>query len=172
VRIGLSGIDLQPTRTASRGVPIQRLESSAKDASLPRCTVEVRIVRHTQWHTLLAPQGALLFTNIKRGNPYRVWLEYLANWTLTERDEGEIQRCCSEAQVPPSALHIQPDGTGLALVVTCQRRTTHLRSVAAFLGIVLPESNVRLTRDAAQESRLFRNELANRTGCRRENRRA
>jgi SAM-dependent methyltransferase len=77
-------------------------------------------VKHI-WHTLLAPQGTLLFTNIKQGNPYRVWLEYLANWTLTERDERGIQRCCAEADVPLRAVHIQSDGTGLALLVTCQR---------------------------------------------------
>jgi SAM-dependent methyltransferase len=73
------------------------------------------------WHTLLAPQGELIFTNIKRGNPFRVWLEYLANWDLQERDEGEILRCCAEADIPKSMVQIQSDGTGLALLIKCQR---------------------------------------------------
>jgi hypothetical protein len=73
------------------------------------------------WHTLLAPGGEFVFTNIKRGNVFRVWLEYLANWELRERDETEILRCCAEADIPMSAVHIQADGTGLALLIKCQR---------------------------------------------------
>src|SRR5262245_56282520 len=63
------------------------------------------------WHTLLAPGGDLVFTNIKRGNPFRVWLEYLANWELTERDENDVIRCCAEAEIPQSAVQIRLDGT-------------------------------------------------------------
>jgi extracellular factor (EF) 3-hydroxypalmitic acid methyl ester biosynthesis protein len=73
------------------------------------------------WHTLLAPGGELIFTNIKRGNVFRVWLEYLGNWELRERDETEILQCCAEADIPISAVQIQVDQTGLALLVKCQR---------------------------------------------------
>jgi extracellular factor (EF) 3-hydroxypalmitic acid methyl ester biosynthesis protein len=73
------------------------------------------------WHTLLAPQGELVFTNIKRGNPYRVWLEYFGNWNLTERDESEVVRSCTEGGIPKSAIKVQLDETGLTLMVTCQR---------------------------------------------------
>jgi SAM-dependent methyltransferase len=73
------------------------------------------------WHTLLAPRGEFVFTNIKRGNVFRVWIEYLANWQLRERDEADILRCCAEADIPASAIQIRADGTGLALLVKCQR---------------------------------------------------
>ena len=73
------------------------------------------------WRTLLAPHGELVFTNIKRGNPSRAWLEYLANWELTERDESDVLRCCTEAGIPTPAVRIQLDETGLALLVKCQR---------------------------------------------------
>jgi SAM-dependent methyltransferase len=73
------------------------------------------------WHTLLAPGGEFVFTNIKRGNVFRVWIEYLVNWELRERDETEILRCCAEADIPTSAVQIQVDQTGLALLVKCQR---------------------------------------------------
>jgi SAM-dependent methyltransferase len=76
------------------------------------------------WHTLLAPGGNLIFTNIKRGNPFRAWLEYLGNWELTERDESDIRRCCVEADIPQSAVQIQLDRTGLALLVNCEYRQT------------------------------------------------
>jgi extracellular factor (EF) 3-hydroxypalmitic acid methyl ester biosynthesis protein len=73
------------------------------------------------WQTLLAPNGSLIFTNIKRGNPFRVWLEYLTNWELTERDEHDILARCFESGIPPSSVRIEPDQTGLALLVTCER---------------------------------------------------
>jgi SAM-dependent methyltransferase len=72
-------------------------------------------------HTLLAPGGELIFTNIKRGNPFRVWLEYCGNWDLQERDERDILRSCAEAGIPNSAVRIQLDDTGLALLVKCAR---------------------------------------------------
>ena len=73
------------------------------------------------WHTLLASRGEILFTNIRRGNPYRVWLEYLANWELKERDESDILRCCADADIPTAAVRLTTDGTELALLVTCVR---------------------------------------------------
>jgi ubiquinone/menaquinone biosynthesis C-methylase UbiE len=39
---------------------------------------------------LLASGGTFLFTNIARGNPYRVLMEYGANWTLIERSEEQV----------------------------------------------------------------------------------
>jgi extracellular factor (EF) 3-hydroxypalmitic acid methyl ester biosynthesis protein len=73
------------------------------------------------WQTLVASKGSLVFTNIKRGNPFRVWLEYLVNWVLTERDERDIVARCSEAEIPLSSVFIEPDHTGLALLVNCER---------------------------------------------------
>jgi len=81
----------------------------------------VTLTARNIWHTLLAPGGELVFTNIKRGNPFRVWLEYLGNWELRERDENDVLRCCTEGDIPKSALQIQLDGTGLALLVKCKR---------------------------------------------------
>ena len=66
--------------------------------------------------TLLSPGGRLVFTNIAAGNPFRVWLEYLANWTLIERSEDDIRRLCAGAGL--GAPLIERDATGLALVVS------------------------------------------------------
>jgi extracellular factor (EF) 3-hydroxypalmitic acid methyl ester biosynthesis protein len=73
------------------------------------------------WQMLLTPKGSLVFTNIKRGNPFRVWLEYLANWELIERDEQDVLARCRESEIPLSSVRIERDLTGLALLVTCQR---------------------------------------------------
>jgi extracellular factor (EF) 3-hydroxypalmitic acid methyl ester biosynthesis protein len=70
------------------------------------------------WSSLLAPDGEVIFTNVVRGNPYRVWLEYLANWELIERDEDDIRRCCLAAGMPMPALNIERDATGLAMLVS------------------------------------------------------
>ena len=90
--------------------------------SLSSGTGWVTLSARNIWHTLLAPKGEFVFTNIKRGNTFRVWLEYLANWELRERDEADVVRCCTQAGIPSSAIHTQEDGTGLALLIKCGRR--------------------------------------------------
>jgi hypothetical protein len=70
--------------------------------------------------TLLSHEGRLVFTNIAAGNPFRVWIEYLANWTLIERSEDDVRRLCEEAGF--SAPLIERDATGLAMVVSVTAR--------------------------------------------------
>jgi ubiquinone/menaquinone biosynthesis C-methylase UbiE len=60
--------------------------------------------------------GRLVFTNIATGNPFRVWLEYLANWTLIERSEDDLRRLCAGAGLAPP--RIEREATGLALLAT------------------------------------------------------
>ena len=66
--------------------------------------------------TLLAPGGRLVFTNIASGNPFRVWLEYLANWTLIERTAADVRRLCTDAEL--ETVRIERDATGLAFLIT------------------------------------------------------
>jgi extracellular factor (EF) 3-hydroxypalmitic acid methyl ester biosynthesis protein len=77
-------------------------------------------LRHI-WESLLAVDGEVIFTNVVRGNPFRVWLEYLANWELIERDEADVRRCGLAAGMPADALSIERDGTGLAMLVSATR---------------------------------------------------
>ena len=65
---------------------------------------------------LLARGGRLVFTNIAAGNPFRVWLEYLANWTLIERSDDDIRRLCADAGLDRPS--VEREATGLALVAT------------------------------------------------------
>lgn len=68
----------------------------------------------SQLGSLLAPGGRLCFTNIATGNPDRVWLEYIAGWSLIERDEQNLQSLVQESALPgKAALHIERDPTGL-----------------------------------------------------------
>jgi extracellular factor (EF) 3-hydroxypalmitic acid methyl ester biosynthesis protein len=75
----------------------------------------VELVVSEVWRKFLKPGGKLFFTNIASGNPYRVWMEYLADWTLIERDEPLIERLCVVAQ--PGSVMVARDETKLALLV-------------------------------------------------------
>jgi extracellular factor (EF) 3-hydroxypalmitic acid methyl ester biosynthesis protein len=74
----------------------------------------------TIWRLLLAPGGTIVFTNIATGNPFRVWLENLADWRLIERSEADIHRLCNDAGVGPH-VHLERDSTGLAILVTIRK---------------------------------------------------
>jgi extracellular factor (EF) 3-hydroxypalmitic acid methyl ester biosynthesis protein len=72
------------------------------------------------WKDLLAPGGRIVFTNIARGNPFRVWIEYLAEWRLIERSEEDIRRVCEAAQIPAAPTLVR-DATTLAIVATLRK---------------------------------------------------
>lgn len=80
----------------------------------------VALTLRTAWRSLLAPGGRIVFTNIARGNPFRLWLEYLAEWRLIERSDDDIERICGEAGIA-SPVTLQRDSTGLATLGTVQR---------------------------------------------------
>jgi SAM-dependent methyltransferase len=64
----------------------------------------------------LLPGGRLLFSNIATGNPFRPWIEYLADWTLIERDEAAVVRLLAEAGFATDTVRVSRDSTGLALI--------------------------------------------------------
>ena len=75
---------------------------------------------HESWHELLAPDGRILFTNIGRGNPFRVWLEYLADWRLIERSEADLIALCRAAEIPVEPVLVR-DATGLSIVAMLRK---------------------------------------------------
>ena len=72
------------------------------------------------WRSLLAPGGRIVFTNIARGNPFRVWIEYMADWRLIERSEEDIATICREAGIPVVPTMVR-DATSLAIVATLRK---------------------------------------------------
>lgn len=74
----------------------------------------------TAWRTLVAPGGRIVFTNIARGNPFRVWLEHLAEWRLIERSEHDVERICRDAGIA-GALTLDRESTGLALLASVRK---------------------------------------------------
>lgn len=75
-----------------------------------QATFLLRVIRER----LLAPGGHLFFTNIARGNPFRLWIEYMADWRLIERDEDEMRALLSTAWGGDAAPSLERDGSGLA----------------------------------------------------------
>jgi SAM-dependent methyltransferase len=76
------------------------------------------------WQYLLNDGGQLFFTNIAFNNPYRVWMEYLADWSLIERSEEDVERLCRNAGIDDGAISITRDETNLALITSARRSVT------------------------------------------------
>jgi SAM-dependent methyltransferase len=64
----------------------------------------------------LAPGGRLLLSNIATGNPFRPWIEYLADWWLIERDEADVRRLLGQGGFDAEKARLSHDSTGLALM--------------------------------------------------------
>ena len=70
------------------------------------------------FHDILQDGGEFVFTNINKMNPYRPWIEYLANWELIERSAEDIKAIVHSHGIPEDAIHHKTDPTGMALVFT------------------------------------------------------
>lgn len=70
--------------------------------------------------SLLAEGGRLVFTNLAKGNPFRVWLEYVADWPLLERSEEDLLNLAEGAGLRPS-MTLARDATGLAILASVSR---------------------------------------------------
>jgi SAM-dependent methyltransferase len=66
---------------------------------------------------LLKKDGILFFANAVEGNPFRVWMEYLANWTLNYRSESNIADLLQSAGYSDNSIEIKKDETGLTFFV-------------------------------------------------------
>ena len=64
----------------------------------------------------LGPHGRMLLSNIARHNPFRPWIEYLADWWLIERDEADLRRLLGQAGFDAEKARLSHDSTGLAWI--------------------------------------------------------
>lgn len=68
----------------------------------------------------LSQQGAIFFTNIKKGNPFRIFMEYLSDWILIERDENIILSFVED--LPKlEAIKLYTESTNLTYLVELQK---------------------------------------------------
>lgn len=78
---------------------------------------EVGLVLRRLYGGFLRCGGRLVFSNVVAGNPFRVWMEFLADWHLVERDAQRCLDLCVGAGVPVGCVRMFLDGSGLARVV-------------------------------------------------------
>lgn len=63
----------------------------------------------------MAARGVFFFTNIAAGNPFRVWIEYLGDWRLIEREHHQIEDIVADAGW--RAMSLRRDVTALSMLV-------------------------------------------------------
>lgn len=68
-------------------------------------------------HRLLKREGMLFFANAVEANPFRVWMEYLADWKLNYRSADDITRLLADAGFAERAIEINKSETGLTFLV-------------------------------------------------------
>ncbi|WP_074238607.1 class I SAM-dependent methyltransferase [Chitinophaga niabensis] len=69
----------------------------------------------------LNPDGILFFTNIATGNPYRVSMEYLADWCLIERSSNDIFNLLKSSGAH-ERYEIEKEDTGLTYLVKVYKK--------------------------------------------------
>ncbi|WP_395750576.1 class I SAM-dependent methyltransferase [Prosthecobacter sp.] len=72
------------------------------------------------FYDLLAPGGLLIATNVHPSNPWRNWMEYLAEWHLVYRDEEQFLKLAPD-RAPPGAAVVKPDATGVNIFLEVRK---------------------------------------------------
>lgn len=70
---------------------------------------------------LMKPGATFFFTNIKKGNPIRMQIEYFGNWILIERSSHEIREICAKAGFADNEIMIEEDSSRLTFLVTLHK---------------------------------------------------
>ena len=86
-------------------------------------------------HGLLRPNGRVFFSNMAQGNPFRLWIEYLADWRLIERNETDVRRLLAQSGFDADRIRVFRDSTELALMVEAYGAIPHH---AAHAGEAVP----------------------------------
>jgi extracellular factor (EF) 3-hydroxypalmitic acid methyl ester biosynthesis protein len=66
---------------------------------------------------LLNKGGRLFFANSIEENPFKVWMEYLADWKLNYRSEDLIRNLMADAGFDDKVISIKKDETRLTYFV-------------------------------------------------------
>jgi extracellular factor (EF) 3-hydroxypalmitic acid methyl ester biosynthesis protein len=64
----------------------------------------------------LASGGSFFFTNIAKGNPYRLWMECVTDWEMIERTEQDLVELVSNASTSKTCVQVTRDATSLTLL--------------------------------------------------------
>ncbi len=92
---------------------------------------------------LCKPGGLFYFSNIGAGNEFRVLLEYLLNWPLIERSEGDIRNLVAPHADLLSGAAVSFDPTALTLLVELRRSEAISARTNLILGRASPDRSMR-----------------------------
>lgn len=104
---------LKGLRDAARLGPFDAIVCGGLFDYLPSRLVS-RLLR--QLAASAATNACVAFTNISDDNPYRIWIENLADWRLIHRSKDDIRRIVADAGLPLTNLGIEKDASKLALL--------------------------------------------------------
>lgn len=72
------------------------------------------------FYEMLAPGGLLIATNVHPSNPWRNWMEYLAEWHLVYRDEEQFLKL-APARAPAGSAVVKAEATGVNIFLEVRK---------------------------------------------------
>lgn len=72
------------------------------------------------FYDLLAPGGLLIATNVHPSNPWKNWMEYLAEWHLVYRTEEQFLKLAPE-KAPGDSVLVKADATGVNIFLEVRK---------------------------------------------------
>ncbi|SKA98345.1 Methyltransferase domain-containing protein [Prosthecobacter debontii] len=72
------------------------------------------------FYDMLAPGGLLIATNVHTSNPWRNWMEYLAEWHLVYRDEEQFLKL-APSRAPAGASSVKAEETGVNIFLEVRK---------------------------------------------------
>ncbi len=72
------------------------------------------------FYGLLAPGGLLIATNVHPSNPWKNWMEYLAEWHLVYRTEEQFLKLAPE-KAPSDSVLVKADETGVNIFLEVRK---------------------------------------------------
>ncbi len=72
------------------------------------------------FYSMVAPGGLLVATNVHPSNPWKNWMEYLAEWHLVYRDEEQFLKLAPE-RAPKGAATVKADPTGVNIFLEVRK---------------------------------------------------
>ncbi len=75
------------------------------------------------FYDMLAPGGLLIATNVHPSNPWRNWMEYLAEWHLVYRNEEQLLKL-APSRAPAQASIVKAEATGVNIFLEVRKPTS------------------------------------------------
>jgi len=107
----IHGVVYRKTREISKHAPFDLIVAGGLLDYLPdhyACALIEKLL------TMLTKYGKICFTNILKPNPWRIWIEYLADWHLIERTENDFRNMFDIYGLHDLEIRMTQDRTGLA----------------------------------------------------------